>query len=179
MFALVYGGSGSGKSEFAENLLQSQAGKASPLIYVATMYPGDGEARARIARHQAMRAHKGFETVELYTNLSTANIPHGSVVLVECLGNLVANEIFSPAGAGAAALTAVVDGLDAVERRAGRVIVVSNDVFTDGVDYPPETEEYRRVLSTAHRILAEKSALVVETVCGIPLWHKHCKVWDQ
>lgn len=178
MMALVYGGSGSGKSEFAENLLSASGNGEGPLLYIATMFPGDREARARIERHRANRAHRGFATMEVYTGLGRVAIPRGASVLLECLGNLMANEMFSPAGAGRSAEQAVLDGLDHVARQAGRVIVVANDVFSDGEEYPPETEEYRRALAAATAAVAGRSCMVVETVCGIPLWHKRNGAWN-
>lgn len=66
MMTLVTGGSGSGKSEYAERL--AVAG-GTPRIYVATMIPWDDEGRRRIEKHRAMRTGKGFETVECYTGL--------------------------------------------------------------------------------------------------------------
>ena len=67
MIVLVTGGSGSGKSAFAEDRVLS-FGEARR-IYIATMYPFDMESKKRISRHRNMRAGKGFETVERYTNL--------------------------------------------------------------------------------------------------------------
>ena len=62
MFTLVIGGAASGKSEYAESLL---LGRPGPRYYLATMEPAaDGECRARIERHRALRAGKGFATIE-------------------------------------------------------------------------------------------------------------------
>lgn len=160
-------------------MLEALSPFVSPLVYIATMLPADDEARERIARHRASRAHKGFSTIELYTGLSSAVIPEGCAVLLECLGNLVANEMFSPGGAGAATRDAVLRGLDVVSRRATRVVVVTNDIISDGVDYPSETENYRRTLAGLNRAIARQSAVVAETVCGIPLWYKRDKAWDE
>ena len=49
MFILVTGGSGSGKSEFAENIAMKLGGK---MLYVATMKPYDDECLKRIERHK-------------------------------------------------------------------------------------------------------------------------------
>ena len=65
MMILVTGGSGSGKSAFAEDCVVS-FGKTDR-IYIATMYPFDEESRKRVQRHRKMRQGKGFETVECYT----------------------------------------------------------------------------------------------------------------
>ena len=61
MFTLVTGGSGSGKSEYAESLVDSWN---DPKIYIATMMPFDEETRKKIQRHREMRRDKGFITLE-------------------------------------------------------------------------------------------------------------------
>ena len=97
MFYVVTGGSGSGKSAYAEELIIRSG--SGPRIYIATMYPYDEESHKRIARHRQMRAKKEFETVECYTDLASAQIPEGANVLLECMSNLTANELFRPEGA--------------------------------------------------------------------------------
>ena len=62
MFTLVIGGAGSGKSAWAEDLVRGLG--IRPCYYLATMQPMDAECGARIARHRAQRAGKGFVTVE-------------------------------------------------------------------------------------------------------------------
>ena len=67
MLHLITGGSGSGKSRYAEDrILKLGPGRR---VYVATMYPYDDESFQRIRRHRAMRAQKEFETIECYTAL--------------------------------------------------------------------------------------------------------------
>ena len=118
MFTLVVGGAASGKSEYAEQLIL-RAG-ALPRYYVATMEPFGAEARARIARHRVLRAQKRFETIECPVGLSRVLLPARGAALLECLSNLAANELYSPAGAGGeqAALAAVVDGVPAAAVRS-------------------------------------------------------------
>lgn len=135
MLLLVIGGSASGKSEYAEARALAAAGKK--MFYVAAMKPFGEEAQKRIERHRRMRAGKGFETVERYTDLEglCRERPDlaGQVVLVECLSNLTANEIFEPEGAGAAsAEQAIVSGIYRLSKLAGTVIVVTADVFGEG-----------------------------------------------
>ena len=67
MLVVVTGGSGSGKSAFAEETVLS-LGEARR-IYIATMQAFDEESHRRIRRHRHMRAGKGFETIERYTEL--------------------------------------------------------------------------------------------------------------
>ena len=60
MLIYVSGGSGSGKSAFAEDLVvQSGVRKR---VYLATMEPFGEDAAQRIARHRALRRGKGFVT---------------------------------------------------------------------------------------------------------------------
>ena len=62
MFVVITGGSGSGKSAYAEKTVQSFG--AYRRIYVATMDCHDQESVKRIKRHREMRSGKGFETLE-------------------------------------------------------------------------------------------------------------------
>ena len=92
MLYLVTGGSGSGKSEYAENLAVSL--KKENLIYIATMFPFDDESLKKIERHKIMRKNKGFLTKECYKNLGDISIYKNSTVLLDCMSNLVANEMY-------------------------------------------------------------------------------------
>ena len=76
MIVLVIGGSGSGKSEFAENICMELP--AEEKRYIATMQAFDEESRARIAKHRKARSGKGFETIEQGTHLETVCLPGGA-----------------------------------------------------------------------------------------------------
>lgn len=176
MFSLVIGGSASGKSGFAEDLIL--ASPHMPRLYIATMEPFDGECRARIARHRRMRAEKQFETVECYTSLSGLRLAGGGCVLLECLGNLAANELYNPAGAGTkkGALAAILSGVDALLNQCGDLVVVSNETFTGGNRYAGETDDYLHLLAEANRALARRADRVCEVVCGLPQFYKGAPV---
>lgn len=81
MIALVTGGSGCGKSTWAEGFIRRFPG---PRFYIATMQAVDEECRARIARHRAQRAGLGFETVEMARDIQSAPVAPGAAALVEC-----------------------------------------------------------------------------------------------
>ena len=72
MLHVVTGGSGSGKSEYAEKLIAESA--LHRRIYVATMMVWDDEGRKRVRRHREMRSGKGFITIEHYTGLSSLEL---------------------------------------------------------------------------------------------------------
>ena len=83
MLVVVTGGSGSGKSAFAEDRVLSFG--ESRRIYIATMQAFDEESHRRIRRHRRMRSGKGFETIERYTELDELILPKNCVVLLECM----------------------------------------------------------------------------------------------
>lgn len=83
MFHVITGGSGSGKSAFAEdcivqlhkkhleqNASDMELDEKIPLYYIATMMPFGKEMEEKIQRHRQMRAGKGFDTIECFMNLS-------------------------------------------------------------------------------------------------------------
>lgn len=185
---LITGGSGSGKSAYAERTLLSRmppegGGRA---VYLATMENTGPEAAARVARHRAMRARHGeaagrtFVTLEQPVDLGGAAVLPGDFVLVEDLGNLLANELWSPAGAGRAGAEArILSGVKALMERAALLAVVSVDIFAGGDGYAPEILDYIRTLGRLHRALAALAEESAEVVCGIPLAGKGLPAYNE
>ena len=178
---LVTGGSGSGKSAWAERTLLARArGRA---VYLAAMEnDGSPEAAARVARHRAMRAEHGreagleFLTIERPVDVGGAAVRPGDCVLLEDLGTLLANESWPPPGApppaGVGAERAeehIFSGIRALLERTELLVVVSCDVFAGGTEYGPGTMDYIRTLASLHRRLAALACQTVEVVCGIPI----------
>lgn len=185
MLYIVTGGSGSGKSEFAENLAVSLFGKSSGkeavLYYLATMYSCDGESRRRIERHRRQRAGKGFTTIECPVQMGQVKAGEGDVVLLEDLSNLLANEMYLESGrikerhalpAQKQLEQAILSPLLELGKQAEAVIIVTNEIFSDSVEWDGETKCYMQLLGQLNQRLAGAAAGVVEVVCGIPLWHK-------
>ena len=172
MFTLVTGGAASGKSENAEGLVLALSYR--PRYYIATMEPYGEEGRARVAKHRRMRADKQFETIECYTGLSSLRLRQRGVVLLECMGNLAANELYSPNGAGnsADAFTAIVNGTESLLSQCASLVVVSNEVFTGGNCYAEGTDVYMRLLARVNRALAQRADRVCEVICGLPRYYK-------
>lgn len=162
MLTLVIGGAGSGKSAFAEALVCRRNGKK---LYLATMLPHGAEAMTRIEKHRAQRAGRGFETLERGLDLEHAAIPAGADILLEDLSNLLANEIFDPAGGG---VDAVRRGIEHLISESDNLTVVTNEIFSDGADYDAESLRYMRLLAGLNREIAARAELVVELVCGLP-----------
>ena len=162
MLTLIIGGSGSGKSAFAEELVQKLPGER---IYLATMWASDPESLRRIARHRKQRETLGFVTLEQPLRLWEAAVPAGANVLLEDLSNLLANEMFSPTGGG---IDAVRRGLEHLITSCKNLTVVTNEIFSGGDKYEGETLAYMKNLAALNRELATRADLAVEVVCGLP-----------
>lgn len=186
MLHIVYGGSASGKSSYAESFAMSLQGEGR-LLYIATMYPYkwntteiDPETMQRIERHRTMRADKGFDTVECYRHVEHIVAKRQDVLLLECMSNLLANEMYlepdSNAGSDMAETMSpvsnkIVQALIDLSTRVQELVIVTNDVFSDGgsLTYDESTREYVKNLAEINCALAREAATVTEVVCGIPV----------
>ena len=162
MIVLVTGGSGCGKSTWAEKLIDSLPREKR--IYIATMQVYDEESVKRVERHRAQRADKGFLTVECEKDLASAPIPEGSTVLLEDLVNLMANEMFDGGD-----VERIIPALDMLSKKCQHLIMVTNDVFSDGISYAESTQSYLRQLAKINQAAAQMADSVVEVVYSIPV----------
>lgn len=169
MFHLVTGGSASGKSSFAEQQILN-FGEDENRIYIATMIPGsDPENARRIEKHRKRREDMNFRTIECYTGLLHADVPKGSTVLLDCMSNLVANEMFTSDLGGIHTIEAVLLGMDHLISTAKNVVVVTNEIFSSGVEYGQTTRIYMQFLGSINQELARWADQVTEVVYGIPV----------
>ena len=169
MLTLVLGGAASGKSEYAEALVLRSA---LPRYYLATMQVWDAECAARVEKHRKMRAAKQFKTLECPLHLETVHLPRRGTALLEDLGNLTANELYDPAGAGEDAAAAILRGLDSLSAQCENLLVVSNEVFSGGADYAGDKGRYLQALAQLNNAFAARADAVVRVVCGIPVYYK-------
>ena len=167
MFLVITGGSGSGKSAYAEQCVLDFG--PAERTYIATMYPFDEECDRRIRRHREMRRQKQFSTLECYTGLKTADIPEDSVVLLECMSNLTANEMYQEGGAGGQTVEEILAGICYLLKRVRHLVVVTNEIFSDGIDYDPETMRYQSYLGQINSEMGRMADQVTEVVYGIPI----------
>ena len=162
MIVLVTGGSGCGKSTWAENLVASLPNEKR--VYVATMQVYDDESVKRVERHRAQREDKGFRTIECEKDLASADIAEGSIVLLEDLVNLMANEMFDGGD-----VSRIGPALSELAKKCSHLIMVTNDIFSDGIDYEESTQEYIRQLAQINNAAAQMADCVVEVVYSIPV----------
>ena len=205
MITLITGGSGSGKSAYAEKYICHALNEKGykEKYYIATMQVFDDEGQRKIDRHRRLRAGKGFITIEqprdiqnAVSKLQSENcLKTGRSALLECMSNLVANEMFSPVDtSGIQAAEAEKEALDAPENmkdyetaqisrvskkvlkevsilseNVAELVIVTNNVFEDGVSYDESTMNYIKAMGIVNRGLAAMAERVVEVVAGIPV----------
>ncbi len=167
MLVLITGGSKNGKSAIAEKIIVNYD---LPRFYIATMEPYSIEASAIIERHQKMRAEKHFTTIEKYTDIHQINLPQNSAVLLECMGNLCANEMFSNRIDNP--VDKILFGIEYLRQNSEIVIIVTSQVGDDGISYPIETMKYMQIMGIINQKIAEISDIVIEAVYGIPVFLK-------
>ncbi|MCI7125070.1 MAG: bifunctional adenosylcobinamide kinase/adenosylcobinamide-phosphate guanylyltransferase [Agathobaculum sp.] len=168
MLILVTGGAASGKSAHAERLLCARAVGAR--LYLATMAPQGAAAQRRIRRHRALRAGKGFVTLERSCGLDGLHLPRRyDGILLEDMGNLLANELYAPQAAGQTALDSILAGIKRLQACCETLVIVTNEVFSDGLPYADETVCYIALLGRLNTELAAQADAVYESVCGLLL----------
>lgn len=205
MITLITGGSGSGKSAYAEKYICHALNEKEykEKYYIATMQVFDEEGQRKIDRHRRLRAGKGFITIEQPRDIQNAvsklqsesSLKTGRSALLECMSNLVANEMFPPVDvSGIQVAEAEKEALDDTENmkdyentqirsvskkvlkevsilseNVAELVVVTNNVFEDGVSYDESTMNYIKAMGIVNRGLAAMAERVVEVVAGIPV----------
>ena len=175
MITVITGGSGSGKSEYAESVLL--ATKVAYQYYLATMEVFGEEDQKKVERHKKLREGKGFAAIERPRDLAGVDFQspwEETAVLVECIGNLTANEFFAQGRAATREeemlLEAkIVHGIGVLASQAKFLVIVTNEVSSDGEEYSAETTEYMRMLGRMNQKLFAMADRVEEVVCGIPV----------
>lgn len=176
MMILMIGGSGSGKSAYAENYI-THLSKGKQKYYLATMQVFDEEGQEKVDRHRKIRKGKGFLTIEQPRDIHNAldkMKTEENVALLECMSNLVANEMFieEVPKAKAEVTNKIVKGIEVLKEELTHLVIVSNNVFEDGVVYEEAAMEYLRAMGEINERLAAMADEVVEVVVGIPIMVK-------
>ena len=160
---LVLGGARSGKSRYAETLIETLP---PPWIYLATAEARDAEMEKRVAAHRARRG-KDWRTIEAPNDLAgaIANAPKESAVLIDCLTLWLSNRMLAGAD-----VDQEIERLEAaLKMHEGTIVLVSNEV---GLGIVPDNElarRFRDLQGMLNQKLAVQAARVVIMVAGVPV----------
>ncbi len=136
------------------------------------MRPGGEEAVRRILRHRRQRAGRGFQTVECQEDWRRLRSPQDCGVLLECLSNLAANELYEEDGRVRDRELVKREDLRGLRHLAGQaevLAIVTNEIFSDGAEYGEDIRVYQELLGELNREAACMADQVTEVVYGIPV----------
>lgn len=183
MMTLIIGGSGSGKSAYAEDYISSLS-EEKKKYYIAAMQVCDAESEKKVERHRMLRSGKGFYTIEQPRGIQEAaeKMEEGErTALLECISNLTANEMFAKEVPETEEDVAerIIDGITSLDKKLMHLVIVSNNVFEDGKLYDKATMAYIRAMGRINQKLAEMADEVIEVVAGIPVAVKKKQISGQ
>ena len=166
---LIIGYPDSGKSELAEKTVLEISGPGER-IYLATMIPYGEEGSARIEKHRRMRAGKGFDTLEapldVYDSLTeymkgVEGEPGDKTVLLECVSNLTANELFERHSDPGTAADKICDDIEKISKMVRNLIIVTNH-FDKQSGFDEETAAYASILDIINDRLSNIADRVIK-----------------
>lgn len=182
MFVFISGGVRSGKSKLGEQIANELA--KGNKIYLATSKVYDDEMKDRIKRHQENREKKDFITIEKSENISEIlnKLNPADTVLMDCLGTLVANEMFGDYEGIYTdelknnVLRKIFSDIILIKNNTENFIIISNEIFSDGITYDLATEVYIEVLGQLHIKIAKVAEKAIECVFGNNIVNYEVKV---
>ena len=161
---LVLGGARSGKSRYAERMVENAASGGT---YCATAEAGDAEMAERIAAHRARRG-PFWRTVEeplvLAPVIATETTPERPL-LIDCLTLWLSNLLLA-----AKPIDEEADMLcSALRLAAGPVVLVANEVGMGLVPQTPLGRQFRDAAGRLNQQVAVLADRVVFITAGLPL----------
>ncbi|MEM7317621.1 MAG: bifunctional adenosylcobinamide kinase/adenosylcobinamide-phosphate guanylyltransferase [Pseudomonadota bacterium] len=163
-YTLILGGAASGKSVFAEQVVE-RSGK--PRIYLATsqLFENDDEMRNKIHAHVARRG-RDWTTIEAPFEAAAAleTLQSDEVCLLDCATMWLTNHLLAEND-----LTAKQDQLlDAIANCRANLVLVSNEVGHGIVPGDALSRRFREAQGRLNIALAARAELVVLVVAGLP-----------
>ena len=161
---LILGGARSGKSSFAERLIEDLASiKNGKKIYLATATAGDDEMAKRIAQHQAQRDERWLnieEPIELAQHLKNAK--EDQCILVDCLTLWLSNCLYKACWAEQKNAL-----LEALRDCPADVVMVSNEVGSGIIPMGELSRQFVDESGWLHQTLAQQCSHVSLIVAGL------------
>ena len=174
---LVTGGSRSGKSTFAEELLKDK----DEVLYIATAIVTDGEMADRIEKHK-VRRNTNWSTFEGFKDLDKAVTATSSeYILLDCVTVMTTNSMFEKERDFDNITQVEIDNLEseihkqfdflieAVKRENKTIVLVTNEVGSGLVPEYKLGRIFRDIAGRVNQKLGALSDEVYLVTCGIPL----------
>lgn len=171
---LVTGGIRSGKSRFAEDFALSKGDP--PWFYLPTAWPSDAEMAQRIERHRQERDIR-FSVIPLpeppifggFLDI-LRSVPGDATLLLDGFG-LLLGQLFE--GKNLPDLPSLLDKVhplvDALTRRTGLTIVVTDEAGSGGIPLNPSGRIFADMLGEVNQKLALGARFVYLIVAGYPV----------
>ena len=164
MRTLVVGGVRSGKSRYAEAMINQYSHQKK--YYIATAIAFDDEMTQRIHQHQMDRGREWITIEAPYDIVEIQFVPN-SVALLECLTVYASNLQYKDKALFNS--ERIVKEILELSMKVKHLVVVSNDLFEGYyLNYSLETLEYLKVLSEVHKALAKEFDQVIEMKYSVP-----------
>lgn len=160
--SLVLGGAASGKSTFAERLIQSNSVSKT---YVATARVLDGETGAKVQKHITARG-PNWTTIEapLDVPAALATVAADDCVLIDCATMWLTNHMLD----GNDLSAAQDELLAALNACPAPIVIVSNEVGHGIVPTNALARQFRDAQGGVNAALAGAADLVVFVTAGLP-----------
>ncbi len=159
MLYVISGGVRSGKSTYAESLIRENK------VYIATMKWIDDETKVRIKQHQERRG-TDWTNYEIYSDLSNSDDFFDKEILLDCLTNLVTNELLNGVEHNEI-VHKIVLAIKEISKQAKKLVIVTNNVFEEFDDYSSLTEDFLSVLGQVTTEICSFSDCIIECTYGI------------
>ncbi len=164
MTVLIIGTPDSGKSEKAEALAM-ELGAGSPIMdgasiqkkyYIATMIPYGEEGANRVEKHRKLREGKGFVTIEKPTKvhelIDEISDLQDSTCLLECMSNLIGNEMHSTMRSA----TEITNSVMMLAEATSNLVIVTNKFPLEDASYDEDTQKYVKLVNCVNEELSSK-----------------------
>ncbi|WP_243292246.1 bifunctional adenosylcobinamide kinase/adenosylcobinamide-phosphate guanylyltransferase [Bacillus sp. FJAT-47783] len=185
MLVFVTGGVRSGKSSWAEAYCLKKSERSKPIHYIATSIVYDDEMKERIFDHQKRRDESTVNWITWEKPRQIGSLQEklkgNEIVLLDCLTNLVNNELFLHVEHGderwksltyqKQVFQTITRDIFRIQRKTSLFVIVSNEVvyepFNTDVVMP-----YMRLLGNIHQWIVQQSSVALRMEWGIPLFMK-------
>ena len=160
---LLIGGTASGKSKFAERIVEHSGYRP---VYLATAEAFDSQMRERISRHKARRSSEWLDVEEPF-DLARVVLERmaDEALLLECMTTWLANLLHHGMDAG----EWIAEFEASLERAPCRIVVISNETGWGIIPDNAASREFNSALGLLNERLANRADTVAAIVAGQPI----------